>query len=101
MRISVFKDDCVDGNKYVYPVTIHKVADGYIVDLVDFDCSTEATTIPEAIFMARDAIKLLCEDMIADGKEVPLPFSNGSFDMSGLLTLVDVELNVSDLSVEK
>lgn len=99
MRISAFKDDCVVNNKYAYPIQIHKVGKGYLVDIPDFDISTEGYDVPDALYMARDAIKLMCEDMIADGKEIPLPFSCMDFNMSGIFSFVDIDL--SDLIKNK
>lgn len=43
----------------------------YSVYVPDFDIYTNGDDINDAVFMAKDAISLMCVDMIEDNKELP------------------------------
>lgn len=49
--------------KYVYPAKFIESDNGYTVDFLDFNCTTEGDTLEEAIENARDAMGLYLEDL--------------------------------------
>ena len=59
----------------IYPIVIHKDADSdYGVTVPDLPgCFSAGETIEEALEMAREAIELHMEGLIADGLPVPPP----------------------------
>lgn len=60
--------------KIVYPAifTYDKEANCYLVDFIDFNCSTFGETVQEAFFMAEEAMGLYFEDE----REYPTPTEN-------------------------
>lgn len=60
--------------KIVYPAifTYDKETNCYLVDFIDFSCSTFGETVQEAFFMAEEAMGLYFEDE----KEYPTPTEN-------------------------
>jgi predicted RNase H-like HicB family nuclease len=81
--------------KEAYPVVITKTDDnGYYVFIPDFDISTQGNDIPDAIYMARDAIGLIGADKLDDGVELPKP-NTIKFDISkyDIVTLVDIDFD--------
>ena len=76
----------------VYPVILSKNEDGYFVTIPDFDINTEANSLEEAIFMARDAIGINGIELEDEGKCLPEPFSEKYEKEDGdIETLVDVD----------
>jgi len=80
--------------KQAYPVIISK-SDGkwHGVYVPDFDINTQGKDIPDAIYMARDAIGIVGitkEDM---GQELPLPYSVSIMkeNEDDIITLVDID----------
>ena len=60
--------------KYVYPACFYKEDDGrYSVAIPDFDLSTFGDDLPDAMFMASDAIAGRISLAIADGEFIPEP----------------------------
>lgn len=78
-----------------YPVIISKTEDNfYYVSIPDFDIATQGTDIPDAIYMARDAIGLMGIDMEDSGRELPQPNSaQYKYDQGDIVTLVDVDFS--------
>jgi len=75
-----------------YPVIISKTNNEYYVSIPDFDIATQGKDIPNAIYMARDAIGLMGIDMEDDGKELPKPNSvKAKVAKDDIITLVDVD----------
>lgn len=80
--------------KQAYPVIISKSDDKwYGVHVPDFDIDTQGKDIPDAIYMARDAIGIVGitrEDM---GQELPLPYSAPIIKEheDDIITLVDID----------
>lgn len=75
-----------------YPVLLTETKDGYLVDIPDFNMNTQGRDIPDAIFMARDAIGLIGIDMQDDRKELPEPHSREvKTESNQILTLVDID----------
>ncbi len=80
--------------KEAYPVILSKTKDGYFVSIPDFDIATQGKDIPDAIYMARDAIGLMGIDMEDEGKELPKPESVLIEKKDGdIITLVDVDFS--------
>lgn len=81
--------------KYAYPVVFSPMEEGgYLVYVPDLQINTSGEDMPDAIYMARDAISLtgICrEDM---GQQIPAPYSaaveSGPED---IVSLVDVDFD--------
>ena len=76
----------------VYPVILTPSELGYVVTVPDLDINTQGKDIPEAIFMARDAIGLwgICEQ--DDGREIPEPSTYEPPHEAGeLISWVDID----------
>jgi len=61
-------------SEYQYTIILHPDPDegGYTVTVPALPgCVTQGETLEEAIAMARDAIRLYVESLIADGEDVP------------------------------
>lgn len=58
-----------------FPIAIHKDAGSdYGVTVPDLPgCFSAGSTIDEAMLMARDAIELYLDTLIADGRDIPTP----------------------------
>lgn len=79
--------------KFVYPAifTYDKKEKCYLVDFIDFNCSTFGLTIKEAFFMAEEAMGLYFEDE----KEYPNPtenYSNINLKKNQFISLVGVDM---------
>ena len=57
--------------KKVYPVVLTKVENGYLIDVPDFDITTQGENLADAIDMARDAINLMGVTLEDECKEIP------------------------------
>lgn len=79
--------------KNSYPIILTPDADGYVVEIPDFEIGTQGDSIPEAMEMARDAIGLMGIDMEDDGKSLPIPSTLESVSKGpgDIVTLVDVD----------
>ena len=78
--------------KVAYPVILKRAADGYYVEIPDFDIGSQGTSIVHAMEMARDAIGLVAIDMEDDGKRIPEPYTGDIVkEEDDILTLVDVD----------
>lgn len=59
-----------------YPLAIEKVADGYVVAVLDVEgCYSAGDTLEEALTNARQAIESHIELLVRDGLEIPMPTS--------------------------
>jgi len=79
--------------KEAYPIILTPTAKGYVVYFPDFDTGTQGKDVPDAIYMARDAIGLLGIDMEDDGKSLPHPsrLADVAHEANETVTLVDVD----------
>lgn len=78
--------------KGAYPIVLKRTAEGYYVEIPDFDIGTQGTSVVDAMEMARDAIGLMGIDMEDDGKDIPAPYTNEIIrEEDDILTLVDVD----------
>jgi len=82
---------------HAYPVILSHVPDGspypYLVTIPDFNSNTQGKDIPDAIYMARDAIGLMGITMEDDQEAIPAPsqLSEVDAESSDIVTLVDVD----------
>lgn len=81
--------------KYAYPIVLTPSQEGYIVYIPDFSINTQGSDIPDAMFMARDAIGLTGVDMQDDGETLPQPssFRTITHEENETITLVDVDFD--------
>lgn len=89
--------------KSVYPVIftpLHDEKDTVLVEVPDLKILTEGYGMPDAMYMARDAIGLKGIDYEDEGRELPRPSelrdidaANGTFaeDGEGYVSLVDID----------
>ena len=80
--------------KLAYPVTLIKDGKFIVVDVPDFDITTQGLDYSDAIAMARDAIGIVGITLEDDGKEIPVPSDITQIKKekeSDILTLVDVD----------
>lgn len=79
-----------------YPVILHKSTDGYYVEIPDFQIGTQGKDYEEAVYMAKDAIRLMAIDMEDNGEELPVPFSKDrdpeEEKKDDLIVIVNVDL---------
>lgn len=61
--------------KMTYPIVITKsiTSDMFIVFVPDFEINTEGKDLDDAMYMAKDAIKLVGLCMIENGEDLPIP----------------------------
>ncbi len=81
--------------KKAYPIVLTPSKDGYVVFVPDFSINTQGKDIPDAMFMARDAMGLVGIDMEDDGEPLPEPSNFESVTCEGgdTVTLVDVDFD--------
>ncbi len=81
--------------KKAYPIVLTPSKDGYVVFVPDFSINTQGKDIPDAMFMARDAMGLVGIDMEDDGEPLPEPSNFGSVtcEDGDIVTLVDVDFD--------
>ena len=78
--------------KGAYPIILKKSGEGYCVEIPDFGCGTQGSSIVDAIEMARDCIGMMGIDMEDDGEDIPEPYSTKfEIDSDDVVTLVDVD----------
>ena len=56
-----------------YPIVLTPSKQGYVVYVPDFDINTQGRDIPDAMYMARDAIGIIGIDMQDEGEPLPAP----------------------------
>ena len=77
--------------KYVYPALFHPEEGGFFISFPDIDgCFTQATSIPEGLDMATDALSLMLWHMEEEHMEVPAssPISSLNVDDGSFATLI-------------
>ncbi len=76
----------------VYPIVLTPTETGYVVTVPDLDINTQGKDLPEAIYMARDAIGLwgICEQ--DDGRPIPEPSTvEPAHEPQELVSWVDID----------
>ena len=88
--------------KYIYPAKFIK-NDGYTIDFIDFNCTTEGNSLEEAIEMAKEAMALYLEDL--DFNEIPKPtlqFNNIKLNISLIeLDIDEYRLKYDNKAIKK
>ena len=81
--------------KTAYPVIFTKLSDGYAAHVPDFPLDTQGDDLPEAIFMARDAIGLMGIILEDDKKPLPTPsvFESMSCGDGEFVSMVDIDFD--------
>ena len=59
--------------KAIYPVIFTQTEDAVLIEVPDLRILTEGKDMADAIYMARDAIELMCVTMEDDNEEIPTP----------------------------
>lgn len=82
-----------------YPIVITKAttSDRFIVFVPDLEINTEGKDLDDALYMAKDAIRLVGQCMIEDGEKLPIPTTADKIlEESDIETiyLVEVDFNV-------
>lgn len=81
--------------KTVYPITLTKIDNGYVVYVPDLQINTEGSDLADAISMARDAIGLwgICQE--DTGNKIPIAKTlNPKHTKNEILSLVDIDFTV-------
>ena len=82
---------------HAYPVILSYVPDDspypYLVTIPDFGSNTQGKDVPDAIYMARDAIGLMGITMEDGHEAIPAPSNLGTVtaEAGDIVTLVDVD----------
>ncbi len=81
--------------KNAYPIILTPSEDGFVVYVPDFNINTQGKDVPDAMYMARDAIGLMGIDIEDDNEPLPVPsnFEEVSCTNGDIKTLVDVDLD--------
>lgn len=81
--------------KNAYPIILTPSKDGFVVYVPDFNINTQGKDVPDAMYMARDAIGLMGIDMEDDNESLPVPskFEDISCASDDIKTLVDVDFD--------
>lgn len=95
IRADIGKKNSAPNCTRVYPVLLSHAENGYTVYIPDFNINTQGLDLFDAIAMARDAITLMCADMVSDGKDLPVPSPMNTIKVSAneTATLIDVDLS--------
>lgn len=90
----------VDYMKAIYPVIFTQTEDAVLIEVPDLRILTEGKDMADAIYMARDAIELMCVTMEDDNEEIPTPsdikdidVKKGTFAEEGnsIISIVDID----------
>ncbi len=81
--------------KRVYPAIFTPDKNWYIVDIPDFNITTQGEGIADSIDMARDAINLMGMNWEDEGKAIPQASAIESFNLEKgqFCTLIDCDFN--------
>lgn len=81
--------------RYAYPVVLSPMEEGgYLVYVPDFQINTAGEDIPDAIYMARDAISLTGISLQDMGQKLPTPNTHPAQPgQDDSVTLVDVDFD--------
>ena len=86
--------------KAIYPVIFTQTEDAVLIEVPDLRILTEGKDMADAIYMARDAIELMCVTMEDDNEEIPTPsdikdidVKKGTFAEEGnsIISIVDID----------
>ncbi len=78
----------------VYPAILTPTDSGYVVNVPDLSIGTQGADIPEAIFMARDAIGLWGIAEQDHGRTIPDPSATEPpHEVGELVTWVDIDFD--------
>lgn len=86
--------------KAIYPVIFTQTEDAVLIEVPDLRILTEGKDMADAIYMARDAIELICVTMEDDNEEIPTPsdikdidVKKGTFAEEGnsIISIVDID----------
>ena len=91
--------------KLCYPIVLTEMDDGgYLVYVPDMDINTAGKDLPDAIYMARDAISLVVVTLQDEEKPIP-PASDisavKSEEEGAIITLVDADITAYKRMLEK
>lgn len=81
--------------KQVYAAIFTRCEVGYLVDIPDFDITTQGDDLADAIDMARDAINLMGITLEDEGKAVPVASDIGEIRLEPgqFCTLIDCDFD--------
>lgn len=80
--------------KYIYPAKFIKQKNGFTVDFIDFNCTTEGNSLIEAIEMAKEAMALYLEDLnIKDIPDPTLNFNKIKLNTDEFISLIELDID--------
>ncbi len=81
--------------KQVYPAVFTKCGTEYLIDIPDFDITTQGVDLADAIDMARDAINLMGITLQDQEKPIPTPsdVETVSLEKGQFCTLIDCDFD--------
>jgi len=80
--------------KYIYPVILTQVDDGYIVSVPDLNIDTQGADIADTLDMARDAVGLWGITQQDYGREIPIAKNlKPQCETDEIIALVDIDFN--------
>jgi predicted RNase H-like HicB family nuclease len=81
--------------KYSYPIVLTKSESGFSVYIPDFEANTQGENAENAVYMAEDAIMLLCTDFAESGKEIPHPskISDIKIEINQKIAFADIDFD--------
>lgn len=80
--------------KYIYPAKFIIQENGYTVDFLDFNCTTEGDNLEEAIEMAKEAMGFYLEDL--SNIDIPNPtlsFNNIKLEKNEFISLIELDID--------
>lgn len=80
--------------KYIYPAKFIIQDNGYTVDFLDFNCTTEGDNLEEAIEMAKEAMGFYLEDL--SNIDIPKPtlsFNNIKLGQNEFISLIELDID--------
>ena len=80
--------------KYIYPAKFIQQNNGFTVDFLDFNCTTEGDTLEVSIENAKEAMALYIEDLPAtDIPNATVPFSYPNLKENEFITLIELDID--------
>lgn len=80
--------------KYIYPAKFILQDNGYTVDFLDFNCTTEGDTLEEAIEMAKEGMGFYLEDL--SNTDIPQPtlsFNKIKLGKNEFISLIELDID--------
>lgn len=80
--------------KYIYPAKFILQDNGYTVDFLDFNCTTEGDTLEEAIEMAKEGMGFYLEDL--SNTDIPQPtlsFNKIKLEKNEFISLIELDID--------